>query len=1177
MALQHTVHHGKPLYSQEADDNDSTSADDVDAKQRAISALSRPNPRSLDREDNLDRDNHRSFLPPPLDPLPNAPVPNRHGKGPSSSSSSSASRAKARMHPSKKFLHAPSSSSDTTFSTSRKERHERPSSTTTNTNNTNNRQRGRRSPSRKENQAEPKRYASMLPPPLKDPAQFMQQEDDEHDDDDDDDQPVKPSNFLDNYVVSEDSTTATTTTTGTAAPPSTTTSTSSTNDTITRAPSNGLSSWEHFLGTKPRPESNKSNSKSKKKPKSSTSSTDSSEEGDNVMAKLPSIQDLFPPDLSLGHTSSSKKAGAPSSSNDVSSLFPGKTNTGTQQSPRQRGRNLQTTNYDGPASSARTDDRSSSWMDRQQERKPKSTTGQQQSSASLGGVLPVSDLFYRSSSSSSQSSRGNNVADSNKKASKWDQLLKLGGNQTASGSTNKQSSKATTNSNNRANKSLPNNNKSQQHSNKGSSSKRRKMVRRGMEMLVGGVPVNADPPQRSMELVYDTKLPWYDAVAINTHDFGAFFHSGSNLTNTQLALYCEYFVHNTLRWDVCPDDLRLIAEEFLIQQDDDDEKTAPEGGRTLSTSITTLDVDNIKEALAPFKHVLGDLIGEDTDDVPLDLVDMGNSELDVKDVTFDLIGAIGKDGAPTGVVVDTNNNDNNKDAKAKTAVSPPKGFGKPSHGKNSNNKKTPRKRKATQTTQTGYEYLINMGAALSFDMGISQEELEAESGPDETPDGVLRDVLRCGIRSCVEKTLQRINDANDNKADYKMVLNDVQIEPLEMTELDDGTTNIVAMYKVLVHPSGLPSAYIRQDEFSRVARQVQRMVSDEIDEGDMSVACAAAARKETRWSAEFRERAYEEFLFQDEEEDKGYDDDREDAIEAEVISQSNADVSDDSADETSSSRSRKTENAGKQEDRSLIWNYMDESAQFAPFGGKLGHRLLEAVEKRAEKTPPKMIAIGDVHGCIEELQDLLRQCDYHPGDMVVFLGDLVSKGPDSVSVVEMANDVGALGVRGNHDFEVIRWHQAIKSGVDPPVVGSEHFHVATCLSQADVQWLYNLPWYITSKELGALFVHAGFVSGIRLAKQNPRLMMNMRSILPDGTVTSKFFNNWPWARLWDGPQTVYFGHDADRGLQQYEHAIGLDTGCVYGGRLTACLLPEKRLVSVSARREYFKYRRKHYD
>ena len=101
-------------------------------------------------------------------------------------------------------------------------------------------------------------------------------------------------------------------------------------------------------------------------------------------------------------------------------------------------------------------------------------------------------------------------------------------------------------------------------------------------------------------------------------------------------------------------------------------------------------------------------------------------------------------------------------------------------------------------------------------------------------------------------------------------------------------------------------------------------------------------------------------------------------------------------------------------------------------------------------------------------------------------------------------------------------------GADPPVVGSEHYTIASKLQKADLKWMYSLPWYLSSKELDTLFVHAGFVSGIRLGKQNPRLMMNMRSILPDGTVTSKFFNNWPWARLWDGPQTVLFGHDADR-------------------------------------------------
>jgi hypothetical protein len=49
---------------------------------------------------------------------------------------------------------------------------------------------------------------------------------------------------------------------------------------------------------------------------------------------------------------------------------------------------------------------------------------------------------------------------------------------------------------------------------------------------------------------------------------------------------------------------------------------------------------------------------------------------------------------------------------------------------------------------------------------------------------------------------------------------------------------------------------------------------------------------------------------------------------------------------------------------------------------------------------------GDVHGCIDELQALLRRCCFQPGDLVVFLGDLVSKGPDSLSVVQMAREIG---------------------------------------------------------------------------------------------------------------------------------------------------------------------------
>ena len=120
----------------------------------------------------------------------------------------------------------------------------------------------------------------------------------------------------------------------------------------------------------------------------------------------------------------------------------------------------------------------------------------------------------------------------------------------------------------------------------------------------------------------------------------------------------------------------------------------------------------------------------------------------------------------------------------------------------------------------------------------------------------------------------------------------------------------------------------------------------------------------------------------------------------------------------------------------------------------------------------------------------------------------------------------------------------------------------------DAAWLLQAPYYIHSPDLGSLFVHAGMLSQVELSRQNLWVMMNVRSATDDGKVSPRCLHNFPWAKHWRGPLTLYFGHDAARGLQQFPHAIGLDTGCVYGERLTAVLLPEKDIVSVPARKVY---------
>ena len=590
----------------------------------------------------------------------------------------------------------------------------------------------------------------------------------------------------------------------------------------------------------------------------------------------------------------------------------------------------------------------------------------------------------------------------------------------------------------------------------------RKMVRRGMEMLVGGEPINADPPQRSIELCYYRKHPklWSRAISTNSPYFGPLLHNDSagKVGRTSVGLFCENFVDVAQKWDICPDDI-MSNLEYLEQASDSF------GGIPI---VSEQDMDALIETIT---------LPEDSTD----------------------------EGASKAVVMNSER--------------------------------------------------VALGGQLKFSLNVSHTELE------------------CGDGSAFRRALRESIGISINSESIGF---DVEIAELSMVAASDGdsTTDVTVEFQLL------PRETMGGDAAKKAAEEVNGSLANALNNGQMAMALAQSVKEESSgWSADVRNRIVEELSFETEANGEENGLDITNSMDRGLKTSGNLleDTYDGPFGMSGDILHSKDDIWLGGGNGGVFFDYSESNFANSPFKGKLGPRLVDAAVERAKQNQPRVIAIGDVHGCIDELKALLKKCDYHPGDVVVFLGDLVCKGPDSLSVVQLAREVGALGVRGNHDFEVVRWHQAIKSGADPPVIGSEHYYVASALSTADLKWLYSLPWYISSSHLNALFVHAGLVSGIQLAKQNPRLMMNMRSILPDGTVTSKFFNNWPWARLWDGPQTVFFGHDADRGLQQYEHAIGLDTGCVYGGKLTACILPERRLVSVNAKREYFQYRRKHFD
>jgi hypothetical protein len=228
--------------------------------------------------------------------------------------------------------------------------------------------------------------------------------------------------------------------------------------------------------------------------------------------------------------------------------------------------------------------------------------------------------------------------------------------------------------------------------------------------------------------------------------------------------------------------------------------------------------------------------------------------------------------------------------------------------------------------------------------------------------------------------------------------------------------------------------------------------------------------------------------------------------------------------------------------------------------------------------PSRSIIIGDVHGCSRELNDLLALIGPTADDSVLFVGDLVARGPDSRGVVRTFREVRGKGVVGNHEVRVLEARRARFAGERGPELGPSHEAVLRDLGDEDWAALDALPLYLDLTEHDARIVHAGVVPGLPFAKQDAWTLTHIRSIAEDGTPSARFGAE-SWAARYRGSPHLVFGHDARRGLQLHAWATGLDTACVYGGSLTALVIPrgerlpfpnERRgmLVSVRAREPY---------
>jgi len=204
----------------------------------------------------------------------------------------------------------------------------------------------------------------------------------------------------------------------------------------------------------------------------------------------------------------------------------------------------------------------------------------------------------------------------------------------------------------------------------------------------------------------------------------------------------------------------------------------------------------------------------------------------------------------------------------------------------------------------------------------------------------------------------------------------------------------------------------------------------------------------------------------------------------------------------------------------------------------------------------RTILFGDVHGCHDEWRDLIAKLRAGPDDDLISVGDLICKGPDSAATLDLAFSLPNLRcVIGNHEERHLR---AWRGGRD--LSAPHDLEVIAQLADRYEPYLEKIaswPYYLDEPDF--LVVHAGLRPGVPLEEQSVDDLVSLRTLGPEGP---------PWYVRYDGPKLVVYGHWAMAGLVVRDRTIGLDTGCVYGGELTALVLPDRDLVSVPARRQY---------
>ena len=220
----------------------------------------------------------------------------------------------------------------------------------------------------------------------------------------------------------------------------------------------------------------------------------------------------------------------------------------------------------------------------------------------------------------------------------------------------------------------------------------------------------------------------------------------------------------------------------------------------------------------------------------------------------------------------------------------------------------------------------------------------------------------------------------------------------------------------------------------------------------------------------------------------------------------------------------------------------------------------------------RLIFVGDIHGCYDELVELLGRLSPSAADTVVSVGDIVTKGPAADRCLDLWRERGFLAVQGNNEIKLLgRARPLLRFLARDPVLRRKDL----------LRYIESWPIVIDFPSIAIAAVHGGFLPQMRAI--NAEVVERAKDELVELRWIRKKNGEWKpvpkesrrkddvlWPEKWKGDRFVVYGHTPVREPKFDARALGLDTGCVYGGTLTAAMFAggEWTIERVKARRKY---------